>query len=229
MKVNEVFYSLQGEGYNQGLPTVFIRLQGCNLEPGCTYCDTEYARKDGGRELSVEEIIKEIVRLSPSTGTRVCITGGEPLYQEEELEVLVATLNKFLYYTEVFTNGTLPKPFWWTRVNSWVVDIKTPSSGIKSTHFPEWIESRPTDQIKLTVGNSEDLEFASRIVAACATKPVRVIVSPIANLLVDKKASTITEFWNKEWLQEVAEFCIDKRVRLSLQIHKLIWGNKKGV
>jgi len=204
LNVNEIFYSIQGEGINQGLPTVFIRLQGCNLEPGCTYCDTEYAKSGSFKELTVDEIVKEIVRLSPGTKTRVCITGGEPLYQEEELKGLVSVLNKFLYYIEVFTNGTLPRPVWWTKVHSWVVDIKTPSSGVRGSHAIDWIEARSSDQIKLTVGNEADLNFASGVIMACATKNVQVVVSPIANLLVDKKASTITEFWNKEWLQEVA-------------------------
>src|SRR3972149_1543275 len=226
--VNEIFYSLQGEGYGQGLPTVFVRLQGCNLNPGCTYCDTGYARRGGGEALTAKEVVDRVVWLSPHTGTRVCITGGEPLLQEEGLGELVSILNRYLYYIEVFTNGSLPKPSWWTRVTSWVVDIKAPSSGVVSTYASDWIKSRYSDQVKVTVGTSEDLSFSAGIVEDCATKHVRVMVSPVANLLLNISEGTVTEFWNRDWLQEVTEFCLDKRVGLSLQWHKLIWGDRKG-
>ncbi len=231
MRVNEVFYAVQGEGIHQGLPTVFVRLQGCNLHPGCTYCDTDYAREGGGTEYTDEEVIAKIVSLSPSTGTRVCITGGEPLLQVEELGELVATLNRYNYYIEVFTNGTLPKPFWWTRVHSWVVDIKTPSSGIPSKVYAgaSWLDSRVTDQIKLTVGTAEDLDFARGVIAYCATKSSQVIISPITSLLTDRKKEAIIEYWSREWLQEVLEFCLEKRVRFSLQWHKIVYGDKRGV
>jgi len=229
VRVNEVFYSIQGEGVNQGLPTVFVRLQGCNLHPGCTYCDTDYARENGGTEYTTDGVVAKIVSLSPSSKTRVCITGGEPLLQVEGLEELVATLNKFNYYLEVFTNGSLPKPFWWTRVHSWAVDIKTPSSGVKSTCGMEWLDSRVTDQIKLTVGTKEDLDFASAVIRACATKSPQIVVSPITGVLVDKSTKVTEEYWTQEWLQEVVEFCLEKRVRFSLQWHKIVWGNRKGV
>lgn len=227
LDVNEIFYSLQGEGVHQGLPTVFIRLQGCNLD--CTYCDTDYAKTGPSTKHTTEEIITKIVHLSPSTSTRVCITGGEPLLQVEALEKLVARLNKFNYYLEVFTNGSFPRPFWWTRVHSWVVDIKTPSSGVCGASDISWLETRTTDQVKLTVGTAQDLNYASGIITYCATKSPQIVVSPVANLLVDSKKGTVEEYWNKEWLQEVAAFCLEKRVRYSLQWHKLVWGAKRGV
>jgi len=229
LNVNEIFYSIQGEGIHQGLPTVFVRLQGCNLRPCCTYCDTEYAQEDGGYWLTIKEVIARIVSLSPSTGTRVCITGGEPLLQEEALKDLVAHLNRFRYALEVFSNGSLPKPDWWTRVHSWVIDIKAPSSGVTSLYAPSWFNSRVTDQIKLTVGTPEDLHFANEVVNACATMSPQVIVSPITFILANKEKGTIEEYWSKAWLQEVVEFCLKREVRLSLQWQKIVWGNKRGV
>jgi len=229
INIREIFYSIQGEGIHQGLPTVFIRLQGCNLNPGCTYCDTEYARKEGGTKYTIEEVIAKIVEFSPSTRTRVCITGGEPLLQEEAVGSLVAHLNRFNYFIEVFTNGSFLKPPWWTRVHSWVVDFKAPSSGVCGCTHLTWCDTRMTDQVKLTVGTPKDLEYASGIIAHCATRNPQVVISPIASLLVNTKEQTIEEYWNREWLQEVAAFCLEKNVRFSLQWHKPVWGSREGV
>jgi 7-carboxy-7-deazaguanine synthase len=234
LKVNECFLSLQGEGLNQGLATVFVRLAGCNLYPGkvCSYCDTKYAQKSEGEELTPDEIVARIVKLSPWTKTRVCITGGEPLFQAG-LEELVATLNRYNYYIEVFTNGTLPRPFWYSRVNSWVVDVKTPSSGVTLPFIGDWMNSRSTDQIKLTVGTEEDLKFAEDIIAKMVFPAPKVIVSPV--IAFDEFTDVRTEFSdtlvavNRLWLQRVARFCIENRVHYSLQIQRVVWGNKKGV
>ncbi|RLF30939.1 MAG: hypothetical protein DRM98_06200, partial [Thermoplasmata archaeon] len=77
MKINEIFYSIQGEGKWTGLPNIFIRTAGCNLR--CTFCDTKYAYENGV-ELQVEEIINKITQYPCK---HVCITGGEPLLQED--------------------------------------------------------------------------------------------------------------------------------------------------
>jgi len=234
LKTVEVFLSLQGEGLNQGLATVFVRLAGCNLFPGkvCSYCDTKYAQKSEGEELTPEEIVARIVKLSPWTKTRVCITGGEPVFQLEGLEQLVYTLNKYGYYIEIFTNGTLPRPFWYTRVNSWVVDVKTPSSGV-NLFIGDWMTSRSTDQIKLTVGTEEDLKFAEKIIAKMVFLAPKVIVSPVIDFSefaeIGTQGRDILISVNREWLQRVAQFCIDTRTHYSVQIQKVVWGNRKGV
>ena len=231
LMVNEIFLSLQGEGLNQGLPTVFVRLQGCNLTPDfCSYCDTKYAQKSGGTEMTTEEIISQIVKLSPYVKTRVCITGGEPLFQEEGLEELVAKLNKFNYYIEIFTNGTCPRPDWYTRVNSWVVDIKMPSANLKKEACDEWLDSRASDQIKLTVGSEEDLLFAERIIASMVFRAPKVIVSPVIRLQSQGNQDWDIGSLDNLWLQRVAKFVTEHPcTRYSLQTQKVIWGNKKGV
>lgn len=98
--VNEIFYSLQGEGCNSGTPAVFLRLAGCNLR--CPFCDTDHS---SGTPMS-EEAIVEAVTVWPAT--LVVITGGEPALQ------LTATLVDKLHHTgrriAIETNGTLPLP-----------------------------------------------------------------------------------------------------------------------
>lgn len=100
MKVNEIFYSLQGEGYHSGTPAVFVRFSGCNLR--CPFCDTQH---EEGIELSEAEIV-EAVKTYPAS--LVVVTGGEPAMQLTE--GLVDALHAAGKYVSVETNGTLPLP-----------------------------------------------------------------------------------------------------------------------
>ena len=100
MRVNEIFYSLQGEGYYSGTPAVFVRLSGCNLR--CPFCDT---RHESGREMSEKEIV-EAVGQYPAR--HVVVTGGEPALQLTES--LVDALHAVGRYVAVETNGTHPLP-----------------------------------------------------------------------------------------------------------------------
>ena len=85
MQITEIYKSLQGESTYAGLPCIFVRLTGCNLR--CTWCDSEYTFQ-GGRKMSLAEVLAEIARLSPERGL-VEITGGEPMLQEREVVPLM--------------------------------------------------------------------------------------------------------------------------------------------
>lgn len=99
MRVNEIFYSLQGEGFHTGVAAVFIRLSGCNLK--CPFCDTDFK---GYREMTVDEIVKEVQRLAAIDTRLVVLTGGEPTLQD--YVPLVAELRNYGYYVAMETNGT---------------------------------------------------------------------------------------------------------------------------
>lgn len=100
MKVNEIFYSLQGEGRFTGVPAIFLRLSGCNMR--CWFCDTQH---ENGTEMSEHEILAHI-RQFPVR--HIVITGGEPLLQLSPL--LTDMLHEAGYFIQVETNGTLPIP-----------------------------------------------------------------------------------------------------------------------
>ena len=102
-KVNEIFYSLQGEGYWTGTPMVFVRLSGCNLK--CPWCDTSHK---SGVEMTADEIADAVDRANTGDTRRICLTGGEPLLQADA--PLLDALHARNYLIHVETNGTLPRP-----------------------------------------------------------------------------------------------------------------------
>ena len=99
-KINEIFYSLQGEGFFTGTAAIFIRFSGCNLK--CDFCDTLH---ESGEFLSDEEILQKI---SLFESKHIVLTGGEPsLWIDEEF---VGKLKSAGYYVQIETNGTHPIP-----------------------------------------------------------------------------------------------------------------------
>ena len=100
--VNEIFYSLQGEGCWAGTPMVFVRFSGCNL--CCPFCDTDFA---SGTRMSLEEILEAVRDARPDV-RRICVTGGEPSLQLDD--AFVALFHAAGYRLHVETNGTHPLP-----------------------------------------------------------------------------------------------------------------------
>lgn len=99
--VNEIFYSIQGEGFHSGLPSIFLRLAGCNLR--CHFCDTLHASP--ATPMTEREIVDKILQFPATT---VIITGGEPSLQS--IAPLVDMLHEAGRRVHVETNGTLPLP-----------------------------------------------------------------------------------------------------------------------
>lgn len=96
-KVNEIFYSIQGEGKHTGMPAVFLRLSGCTM--GCDFCDTKYAFS-GGKEMNSLQILVALAEFPCKT---VVITGGEPA--EQDLPALISALKSAGHIVHVETNG----------------------------------------------------------------------------------------------------------------------------
>ena len=110
-RVNEIFYSLQGEGWWTGTPMVFVRLSGCNLR--CPFCDTDF---HSFTEMSAAQIVAEARRAGGPCNI-ICLTGGEPLLQADK--PLIDAFHQAGYRIHVETNGTreLPEGLDWVTVS----------------------------------------------------------------------------------------------------------------
>jgi len=214
MKVCEIFYSIQGEGELAGYPTIFIRLTGCNLR--CRYCDTEYAFYEG-KEMGIDDIIE---RIKGYRSRYVCVTGGEPLLQREVLD-LMETLLEDGYIVSLETNGSISLEDVCMRLgkygDSFIIsmDIKCPSSGMSERMRLENIDLlRENDQLKFVVLDEDDYNYAKDIISRYRPR-CKIIIQPVWGTDVRK----IAELMLKDGLQ----------ARLSLQIHKIIWGDRRGI
>ncbi|MEN8191446.1 MAG: radical SAM protein [Bacteroidota bacterium] len=209
--INEIFHSIQGESTYAGRRCVFVRLTYCNLR--CTYCDTEYAFYDG-EERSIKSIIDEIKKYDCNF---VEITGGEPLMQEESLE-LMKTLCDLDYEVMLETGGSLPIDNVDERVKI-IMDLKTPSSGMMKKNYYENISKiKNRDEIKFVIGSREDYNWSKDIIQKYNLNgKCSILFSVVFDELEPIKLS--------EWILE------DKLdVIYQLQMHKYIWEpDKRGV
>ena len=196
-----------------GLPCVFVRLAGCNLD--CHYCDTGYARTVAdGKKVSIKEIVG---RVSGYKIPLVELTGGEPLLQKETPE-LVWQLLEMDYTVLVETNGSFDiSPL--DRRSHLIVDIKTPGSGMAETfHLPNLPLLQPHHQIKFVLVDEADffwsLDFIKHYLQKSKSK--EIIFSPVVSSFDPVS---------------LAELMLEHRVRarLQLQLHTLLWpGSNRG-
>ncbi len=211
LKVNEIFYSIQGESTYSGERCVFVRLTGCNLR--CTYCDTEYAFYDGD-ELSVTAIIEKVKSYNCNL---VEITGGEPLLQNE-VYILMEKLcdNNFTVLLE--TSGSVSIKNVDKRVIN-ILDFKTPSSKMDNKNYFQNVELLKTsDEVKFVIGSKEDYDWSKSIIQKYdLDKKVKILFSSIFGK-IEHNALV-------KWILED-----NLNVKYQLQIHKYIWDpNKTGV
>jgi len=209
MKINEIFYSIQGEGTLVGVPSIFLRFTGCNLR--CSFCDTTYAYKQG-TEMSIQEILDEVKKFACTT---VCLTGGEPLLQKETPRLIERLLQK-KYKICLETNGSINiKKFMGKKSLIISLDIKCPSSYSHDQMNMKNLSYLSTnDQLKFIIKNKEDYDYAKKILKKYTPSCV-VYFQPVWGTNPKKLASWILN----DGLP----------VRLSLQLHKMIWGTKRGV
>ena len=168
--MSEIFRSIQGEGRSQGLITTFVRLSGCNLD--CAWCDTPSAR-EGGREVPVGDVFQAV---EFSSCGRVCITGGEPLLQRDEVLVLARRLDEAGYRVEIETNGTID--FSPLRGHASIcMDVKCPSSG-EASDLSLLSRIAGGDAVKFVVEGTDDLDYAGDVIASHPI-PAEYLVSPV--------------------------------------------------
>jgi len=211
LKVNEIYFSIQGESSKAGLPCVFIRLTYCNLR--CIYCDTAYAFYEGN-DFTVDEILNEVRKFECKL---VEITGGEPLIQQESLN-LMERLCEEGYHVMLETGGSLPIENIDKRVMI-IMDLKCPSSGmLKKNNYDNITFLKPADEIKFVIRSREDYEWSKEIIT-------KYKLSGLCTILFSVVFGQLEPLILVGWILE------DKLdVRFQLQMHKFIWDPAaKGV
>ena len=213
LKVNEIFYSIQGESTYAGLPCVFVRLTGCNLR--CSYCDTQYAY-DEGNVMLLSDIITKV---SSYKCPLVEITGGEPLIQEKT-PLLVSHLLAEGYNVMMETNGSQDISIIYERCSK-IVDIKCPSSGEhESSDLKNLDRLGTSDEIKFVIAERDDYEYARNVLEQLNTEKMlkgRIHFSPV---------------FGKIEPGLLGQWILDDHLdaRLHIQLHKIIWdSDKRGV
>ena len=209
LRINEIFYSLQGEADAVGFPTVFIRLTGCPLR--CQYCDTEYAFHAG--EWFDLDAILDTTR---GYGARhVCVTGGEPLAQPNCIALLTRLCDAG-YQVSLETSGAMDISNVDARVTR-VVDIKTPGSNEVARNRLENLPAlTPKDQVKFVICSRQDYDWSKEFLREHG-------VAQRCQVLFSPSYGQITGTQLADWI------LADRlAVRFQLQLHKVLWGDVPG-
>lgn len=211
LRITEIFLSLQGESNTTGLPTVFVRLTGCPLR--CVYCDTAYAFS-GGEMQDVKDIVQQVKSFCVRY---VTVTGGEPLAQEACLDLMSALCNEQLNVS-LETSGAMDISKVDKRVVK-VMDLKTPDSGeVHRNLYSNLDLLNTTDQIKFVICSHDDYTWSKQKMDEhkLADKVDEILMSASHGVLESR---------------ELAEWILHDRlnVRLQIQLHKYLWGDKPGV
>ena len=209
LKINEIFYSVQGETTFAGLPTLFIRLTGCPLR--CGYCDTSYAFHVG-KMMTIADVLAEAATYKPQY---ITVSGGEPLAQQNALPLLELLCDKYKGVS-LETSGAIDIEPVDKRVIK-IVDMKTPGSQMEPKNKLTNLEHLlPHDQLKFVICNENDFKWSLDFLA-------RHKLQNHPNILFSPSYHDMS-------LKELAELIISYNapVRLQAQLHKIIWGDIPG-
>ena len=208
LKINEIFYSIQGESSYAGNRTVFIRTTGCNLR--CTYCDTKYSYYEGDY-WSFEKILQQIKEYDAEY---ICITGGEPLLQPE-IHKFINILCDQGHKVSLETSGSKSIEHVDPRVKI-ILDVKTPDSGAANSFLPENIvfaseKTRIATEYKFVISSENDLAWSENF---CRQHDLLTKFT----VLYSPSHGQVSEKW-------LAERILQKKLKvmLHLQQHKYIW------
>ena len=207
LRVHEIFTSIQGEGYDTGIPCTFVRLFGCNVQ--CVYCD-QPQHKDEMKRMSVETVLNEIRKRRVKN---VCITGGEPLLQPEIFS-LIYELVSLNYEVSIETNGTIKIDDDDKRKFKYVMDVKCPSSLVDSHNLYSNLKNlHRMDEVKFVIANEEDYNFMKKTLLKFPTK-AKVLLSPMFDLENNKQTigSDLVDWVIRDRLD----------VRIQIQLHKIL-------
>lgn len=210
LKIHEIFHSIQGESSRIGLPTTFVRLTGCPMR--CVYCDTAYAFS-GGSNMKIDAILSRVAELGAHY---VTVTGGEPLAQKD-CHALLSALCDAGYSVSLETGGAMDIAAVDPRV-SVILDIKTPGSGeLEKNLWANLARLKKTDEVKFVLCDRADYDWAKQqLVLHKLNETCPVVFSPVFSQV---NATDLAEWVLADKLP----------VRMQVQLHKILWGEKPGV
>jgi 7-carboxy-7-deazaguanine synthase len=227
VKVSEIFYSIQGEGILAGVPSVFVRLSGCNLR--CVWCDTPYTSwNPEGSGMNLDEILS-VVRGYPAR--HAVLTGGEPMMFAESVELTRGLKEAGLHVT-VETAGTVHQP---VECDLMSISPKLANSTPHEREAGRWAQqhdrvryqpevlrkltSQYTYQLKFVVTAPGDVAEIKKMIDEIDADRGRVVLMPEGT-----DAETVRE--RALWL---VELCKSEGFRYSPRLHVDLWGNQRGV
>ncbi len=205
LKINEIFYSIQGETTYVGNPTVFVRLTACNLR--CTYCDTKYSYYEG----ELQDLDRILAEIKSYQTPYVCITGGEPLLQKE-VHQLMAMLCDLDFKVSLETSGSKSIEPVDPRVKI-ILDVKTPDSGAADSFLQENLSfSAASTEFKFVICSEKDFDWSENFCRQHNLFQKYVV-------LYSPSYGQVSERW-------LAEKILQQKssARLQLQLHKYIWS-----
>lgn len=233
-RIHEIYDSLSGEGISTGIPTVFVRFAGCSLRCGLAqnrklWCDTPYALgPKQGSSLSHQEILSQVSALDPNQERQILFTGGEPL--EGKNREAVSDLSLTIYSDRI--SGSKPYPLSRVETNGkesiqglphcvFSMDYKLPGSGMEAEMNLENLQilqkrHNSLDELKFVIRDDIDFQRSLSLLRE---------FSPETNVLYTPVFGELDPVELAEWIKKFNP----PKARLSLQIHKVLWGDKKGV
>ena len=233
LPINELFYSLQGEGTLAGVPSVFVRTSGCNLR--CWFCDSYHTSWEPTHAaMSLEEIVAEI---EGHDADHVVLTGGEPLLHPESVDLLEA-LDDRGYHTTVETNGTIHRdaPIDLASISP-KLESSTPTPERDPKGDGEWEQRHEEDRIDLEALAAlvEDYEFQLKFVVTDEEDMPEILelladLRGVADVPVrDRDVLLMPEGATRERLEEtrndVAELAMEYGFRYTPRLHVDLWND----
>jgi 7-carboxy-7-deazaguanine synthase len=227
VKLAEIFYSVQGEGSLIGVPSVFVRITGCNLR--CVWCDTPYTSwQPEGEDLTITEVMQRVISYSAS---HVVVTGGEPMIAPE-IVPLTSSLREAGLHITIETAGTVFHP---VACDLMSISPKLRNSTPTEREGGRWaaqherlryqprvlqrLISEYPHQLKFVVAEESDLAEIRSIQQEIGASPGNIILMPEG---VDRDRLQQRGVW-------IAEICKREGYRFSPRLHVDLWGARRGV